>query len=279
MDDLKRSRRLADVSRQRTLGEDLRRIWSRRHFLWFSAVSELRAEEVDTVLGNVWHVINPTLQMLIYYLIFGLILQTNRGVDNFFPFVAIGVFSFQHMKRIVVKGSKSLVANRGLIRSISFPLATLPIAVAISEVVGFVFPTIVMLTVAIAFHEPPTWAWLAIFPIFVLQTMFALGLGFVAARINYYVRDFGNALDFLFRMTFYFSGVIFLVERFVRQPTARHIVDFNPFFDFLSLQRWAIMGWEVNRTQVFAAFGWATIGLTLGYLFFRAREQDYGRER
>jgi teichoic acid transport system permease protein len=78
---------LLDPSRRRPLREDLRRIWSRRDFVWYSALSELRTQQTDTVLGNVWHLLNPALQISVYFVVFGLILGTDRGIDNFLPFL------------------------------------------------------------------------------------------------------------------------------------------------------------------------------------------------
>jgi teichoic acid transport system permease protein len=233
---------------------------------------------MNTVLGNLWHLLNPCLQILVYWVVFGLVLGTDRGVDNFLPFLAIGIFSFQFMRRVIIQGSKSIIANRGLIQSISLPLATLPMASLASELVAYAFPLLVMLGVAIASGELPTLSWLLVVPIVGLMSMFSLGMAFVTARITFHVRDFTNLLDFLFRMLFYFSGVIFLVDRFVPDPALRHLVNLNPFVDFLYLQRWAVMGMPVAGLAVISAFVWAFGGLLFGYLYFRRREGEYGRE-
>lgn len=269
---------LLDPSRRRPVREDLQRIWSRRDFIRFAAISELRGQQTDTVLGNLWHLINPALQIVVYFVVFGLILGTDRGVDRFLPFLAIGIFTFGFMRKVIVGGARSLVKNRGLIRSISFPRAVLPLVVAVTETVAFVFPFIVMLIVAVASGIVPTWRWLAMIPIFAAQTVFAIGIGFVAARINFYFRDFENILDFLFRMAFYFSGVLFYVDRFVRNPTARAIADLNPLFDFISLYRWSVMGLPVTGRLVISSIVWTVGGLVLGYLWFHRAERDYGRE-
>lgn len=233
---------------------------------------------MDTFLGNLWHLLNPALQIIVYWVVFGLVLGTDRGVDNFVPFLAIGIFSFQFMRSVIIKGSKSLIANRGLIQSISFPLATLPMSALVSELVALVFPLLVMLTVAILSAELPRLSWVLVVPIIGLMSLFSLGMAFVTARITFHVRDFTNILDFIFRMLFYFSGVIFLVDRFVTDPALLRLVYLNPFVDLLYMQRWAVMGMPVSGLAVASGFAWAFGGLILGYLFFRAREGEYGRE-
>jgi len=269
---------LVDPSRRRPVREDLRRIWDRRDFMLFAAGSDLRTQEIDTVLGNVWHLLNPLLQIAVYYIVFGLILGTDRGVGNFLPFLAIGIFGFSYMRKVIMGGAKCLYKNRGLIHSISAPRAIFPISVMLTEAAAFAFPFMVMLVVAVITGESISLTWLLMIPIFVLQSLFALGFGFIAARITFYFRDFENILEFLFRMAFYFSGVLFYVDKFVKNPAARQIVDLNPLLDYISLYRWAVMGLPVGKRVVLAAIGWSIVAPVAGYLWFQRRERDYGRE-
>jgi teichoic acid transport system permease protein len=269
---------LRDPARRRSTVEDLRRVWALRHFLWYSAVSELRARQMLTFLGNLWHLLNPALHIFVYYVVFGVIIGTDRGVDNFLPFLAIGVFSFDHMRRVVIGGSSSLISNRGLIQSISLPKTVLPLSLATAEIVSFAFPAIVMIVVALITGERPMLSWVLLAPIYVLQILFVTGLAFIGARITFYVKDFENILRILFRFAFYMSGVLFLVDRFVSSDSMRRVIDLNPFYDYVTLYRWAIMGMPISKLAVLSACVWPVVSIVVGYWWFRGREQDYGRE-
>jgi teichoic acid transport system permease protein len=76
----------------------VRSVWARRDFATAVAVGEMRTQNMDTVLGNVWHILNPLLLIGIYYLVFGVILGLSErgGVDNFLAFLAVGVFMFHY---------------------------------------------------------------------------------------------------------------------------------------------------------------------------------------
>ena len=65
------------------LREYLSDLWARREYVWFESVSEIRSRQVTNVLGNLWNVLTPALNIAIYFLIFGLLLGVDRGVDNF----------------------------------------------------------------------------------------------------------------------------------------------------------------------------------------------------
>ena len=46
-------------------------------------------------LGQLWQVLTPLLNAAVYYLIFGIILDTSRGVPNFPAFLITGIFMLQ----------------------------------------------------------------------------------------------------------------------------------------------------------------------------------------
>jgi teichoic acid transport system permease protein len=270
---------LQDPARRRPIGEDLGRIWRRRHFMAYTAMSELRSQEMDTFLGAGWHLLSPALHISVYYVVFGLLLGTNRGLgDKFLPFLAIGVFAFDFMRKTVITGSKSLVKNRGFIESIPFPRATLPISAMVTEAVAYLPATIVMIGVVLLGGEPLTLKWAVIPAIFVFQAMFSTGLGLAAARITFQMRDFQNILPILFRFAFYLSGVLHLMEEYLEPGTLLDLVSLNPFYAFISLYRWAFMELPISTPTIASAIGWALVAPVVGYLWFRRKEREYGRE-
>lgn len=89
---------------------------------WLSVpLGELRAQHMNTVLGNVWYLLKPVLQVGVYFLVFGLLLKTSRGIDNLICFLAIGVFSYGYMQKSITGCAASIVTNEG-----PDPLAVLP---------------------------------------------------------------------------------------------------------------------------------------------------------
>ena len=105
---------MEDINESAKLSRYTLGLWRRRSYIWYVATSELRSQQIDTVLGNLWHLLNPALSIAIYYLIFGLLLQTTRGVDNFILFLTIGLFVFQFTQRSTISGATSIGKNLGL---------------------------------------------------------------------------------------------------------------------------------------------------------------------
>src|SRR5262245_1438700 len=80
-------------------------MWERRDFAIALPYEEVRSTHQDTLLGNVWHLANPMLSVLVYYLVFGVMLNVSRGVDNYILFLMVGVFVFHLTSRTVLGGA------------------------------------------------------------------------------------------------------------------------------------------------------------------------------
>jgi teichoic acid transport system permease protein len=251
-------------------------LWARRDYLWNVPRSELRSQQMNTALGNIWHLLLPLLSIGIYYLIFGLIVRTDRGIDNFIAFLAVGVFTFQFTQKSVTSGASSLVKNRGLLRSISFPRAMLPLTSVITEALAFLPGLAVIFFTTVVSGGEVRLTWLALLPILVLQFVFNTGASLVFARATSMFDDVKNLLPFLFRLLFYCSGVLFSVEAYVKSDLALFLFNLNPIYDVITLSRWAVLGTSVDPWCVVFLAGWAVISLVAGLIWFRRAEATYG---
>ena len=70
---------------------------------------------------------------------------------------------------------------------------------------------------------------------------------------------------------------MFSVGAFVEGDLLRAVFDLNPFFDFVSLARWCVLGSSINALAVYSAIGWTVVLLFSGFFFFRAADHRYGR--
>ena len=83
------------------------KLWDRRSFIFFDARARIQSGHDKTNLGVAWLVLTPLLNGLSFYLIFGLLLGTSNGIDNFIGYLLIGTFTFQMSTRSITGGAKS----------------------------------------------------------------------------------------------------------------------------------------------------------------------------
>jgi teichoic acid transport system permease protein len=254
----------------------LRETWERRAYALRVGAREFRSKNMNNVLGLLWFLLNPALSIGIYYLFFGVILGTDRGIDNFIGFLAVGVLTYQYLQRTLTSASRTVSVNVGIIRAIRFPRVLLPLADVCAQTLAHLPVVLVILAVALVTGEQPQLRWLLLFVLVVPMAIFCLGAGLVLARLTTVFQDLQSFLPFAFRLVFYASGVIFSVDAFIEDPLYRALFALNPFYDFVVVSRWVVLGTPVSGWAAAMMVVWTVIALPIGLLFFW-RGEPYGR--
>lgn len=270
---------LTHVYRRPPLGEYLGLLWQRRHFIWADSRGRVISGSQGTILGLAWLVLRPVLDGLAFYLVFGLLLGTNRGIENFLGYLLIGVFLFRFTARCLSAGSLALVQGRNVLKAFAFPRAALPIAVVVREALRFVPALVVMLVLILAFPplEPITWRWLLFPVILVLQGLFNLGMALWVARLTARLPDLNQLIGVLTRFWLYGSAVFFSYDRFIDHPRLLAVLELNPMFVVLDMSRDVLLYATTPATTSWVLLvAWtAAVGVG-GLVFFWRAEERYG---
>jgi teichoic acid transport system permease protein len=271
---------LRDAHESARLKVYLRELWQRRSYVHHVSLNELKSRQVTNVLGNLWHLLNPALSISVFYVVFGLLLKTDRGVDNFLLFLTTGLFIYQSTQSSTIDGAKSIVTNKGIIKAVRFPRVLLPLTSTWTEFLASLSTYVVLFLTAFATGQSPRWTWFAIAPIVLLQLVFNAGLGMFAARAAHHFIDTIQILPFVFRLVFYGSGVIFSVDAYVESDKLLLQLAFilNPMYCFITMGRWAMMGSDADPVLLLSATGWSVFALVAGFFWFRAGEEAYARD-
>lgn len=260
----------------------LKELWDFRHFIIFDSKSRIAGETADDNLGRTWMVLNPILQGMAYFLVFGIMLGTGRGIENFVAYLIIGIFMYRFTVTTVVAGSKAISGNRALVTAFSFPRMTLPIAINVRELMrqSTTYLTMFALVLIIPPLEPISWKWLMFIPIVAMQFLFNLGLSFVLARIVAEWNDFTHIIAFGTRIWMYLSAIFYGVERFEDIPIVLNFMYANPLFCILDMTRDVVLYDTWPEPMRWIVLGSWTVGLLIvGTFIFWQGEEKYGRER
>jgi teichoic acid transport system permease protein len=271
---------LTSSSDRQSLPSYTRELWSRRDFVIALGTGRKSAQYRDTSLGRLWQVLAPILNAIVYYFIFGILLQTSKGVENFPAFLIIGVFTFTYTQRVVNGGMRSIANNRSLIRAIHFPRAVLPLSVIVEEVQQQVVSLGILGIIVLLTGEPLTWWWLGVIPILVLQTLFNVGLCLMVARWTAASRDVAQLIPFLLHTWRYLSGVMFSIPVFTADlaPWVERVLYLNPMTEYIELMRGCLMTSYDAPGYLWAfAAGWAVLFLVAGFVIFQRAEESYSR--
>ncbi len=261
------------------VNEYIQRLWDRR---WFVAAYSSATNGVGyegSFLGQAWQLLTPLLNIFVYYLIFGVLLHTNRGVPNFIAFLSVGIFVFAFCTTSLTSGAKAITGNLGLVRALQFPRAVLPLSTTLVALLQLLYSLIVLVPILLLSGEPVRLQWLELVPAIGLQTLFCLGLAFLVARIGARVPDTTQVLPFLARVWMYMSGVMYSVQVFTQgQPHwVGAILRLNPANVYLALARNALLVSNPVTLQTWLlGIAWGVGMLATSFLYFWRGEELYG---
>lgn len=271
---------LQPVYRRPPLAEYLEQLWDRRHFIRADARGRVVSGTRGMVLGMGWLVLRPLLDGLAYYLIFGMLLGTSRGIDNFVGYLLVGIFLFQFTSRCLIQGAQSVVSGKNLVKAFTFPRAALPVAAVVREVLTMVpvLGVMIALVLALAPGEEITWRW-ALFPlIFVLQTGFSFGIALMAARMTARLPDLTHVITIFTRFWFYASGVFFSFDAYLADhPELQFVLELNPMFLVLDMSRDVLLYGVTPEPHTWGLLAlWSVIASVGGLVYFWRGEERYG---
>ena len=253
----------------------LAELWRRREFIWYLTLANIRSRHAATSLGLVWWVLSPLLLGLVFWVAFGVILDTRRGDPNYIGFLLSGLFAFYFTRSSITGGAKSLRANLRLIMSRQFPRLALPIAAVLEAGAGFVFSLIPFyLIVGFGAGDWPLIQTTSIVLIVPLHAVFNVGLTSLLALVSVPFRDVERAMTFALRLWLYMSPVLFPLDiRLASAPSwLIELLRFNPLAPILGMYRWALLGREMEPYMLWGSLGWALVMGVGGLLAFRRFE-------
>lgn len=255
-------------------------LWDFRQFIFYDAHARVQSGTRRDRLGSAWLLLNPVFNGLTFYIIFGMLLNTSRGIENYVGYLVIGVFLFQFSAGSITSGARSISNNKSVVQAFNFPRAALPIGANIRELIAAVPLILAMLLIVLVL--PPVEIisplWLLIFPAILLQTVFNLGVGMILARLISKVNDFAHLLPFLMRAWMYGSAVFYSYERFIDHPEILRIMKLNPLFNVINIVRDCLLYNKVPAWESWAMLIiFALSALCIGMFFFWQGEESYGR--
>ena len=264
-------------------GSYVRELWGRRQFVLSYARARTYAAYAGARLGSLWQVLTPLFNAAVYYLAFGLLLNTKGGIENYTAFLICGMFVFSFTQRSMIEGARSISGNMSLIRTLHFPRATLPMAYVLNELTQM-FLSMGILLVIVAFTDGFAVSWLLIIPALILQTGFNIGMTLTFARLGAFMGDLNQLLPFITRTWLYASGVFFSIPDKLRDADAPgwviQVLAFNPIAAYIDIMRQAILANHEPHQLPNAwwiATGWTVLALVGGFIYFWRAEERYGR--
>lgn len=224
---------------------NLKEVWRYRDLMLLFVRRDFVAQYKQTILGPLWHIIQPVLTTIMFLLVFGKI--ANIPTDGIEPilFYMSGITIWNYFATCLTATSNTFVANAHIFGKVYFPRLVLPLSIVLSNIVklGIQFCILFLGMVWFAlFRNIPIHFgvnWLLIPLLVLIMAGIGLGLGIIISSLTTKYRDFTVLIGFAVQLLMYATPVAYPLS-FLKGKSFASIIEWNPLSPIVEGFRFAL---------------------------------------
>lgn len=189
---------------------NLKELYQYRALLWALSARELRARYRASVLGFLWTFLNPTLNMLVYVTVFGVIMS--MPVDRYPYFIFCGILPWTFFAGSILGGTTAVSDRKDLLTKVRFPAQVLPATVVATALVNFLLSLPLLFVLGAMYGDWPSWHLVWVLPLLLVQTAFTLGVTYLLSALNVAFRDLQHIVGNFVQMAFFLTPVLWTLD-------------------------------------------------------------------
>ncbi len=227
-------------------------IFEKRELIWEMALRDLKGGGKGAILGILWVVINPLIQVFAYVIIVSFIFKAkfsnDSGPFDYALYVLSGMIPWQILSRSITEAPMLIRSNTELVKQVVYPIETLPIIHFLSGAFGGLINFIVFLLLFFFIRDVSWTIILLPIPLFFLLLLI-LGISWIFSICGVLLKDLKEIVTVIMMLLIYFSPVIIqdsmmggTLWKWIRfNPLSHVIIPFRDvFWGTLHLWSWAI---------------------------------------
>jgi lipopolysaccharide transport system permease protein len=234
----------------------------------------------SSMLGGVWTLINPLVQILIYTLIFSKIMGARLGdlgaefsEYGYSIYLVSAVLAWSAFGNTLTRVTTIFQDKAGLIGKVNLSLSALPLYILLSETIVYLISMTLFAGFLLIIGYPITWAWLLLIPVYFIQQLLAYGLGFGAAVLGVFVRDVVELVRIVVQLWFWLTPIVYVLT--ILPEGTRDLLAWNPMTHFVGAFRDIILYGKVPDLEalgILLVIGLAVLAVAL-YGFKRLEKE------
>lgn len=260
------------------LSNFLHKIYLQRGLIRNFVARDLRSRYVGSFMGFFWSVIHPIVLLVSYTFVFQVIFEIrphpDSGTTSFPLFLFCSILPWLFFQDTLQRSSTVIIDNTNLVTKTLFPTEILPLTVMLAGLVNHLIGFGILLAIII-FTTGKISAVILVLPLYLVALMlFALGLAWLVASLNVFVRDISQVLVVGLTFWFWFTPIFFPPEKFPKG--LMFLVDWNPMAYVIIGYRDCLLRMQLPDLKALAIL----LGLSLavfisGGMFFRIAKREF----
>lgn len=238
---------------------------------------ELKIANHNNYLGMAWELINPLIQILVYWFVFGFGIRTNAPVDGipFIYWMLVGISMWFFINQGILDGTRSIVSKYNQVAKMNFPLSIIPTYTVTAKLYGHLVLLLIVFIFCIASGIYPTIHIIQLLLYVPFAYLFTCAVALVTSTLGVLIRDTQMLMQALMRVLFYASPILWIAKP---GSIVQKILMLNPIYFIAESYRAAMLfhkwyfieHWELALYNVFIVLFLFFVG---SILHMRYRDQ------
>ncbi len=207
----------------------------KKHWFLFEELvkRDFKKKYTRTVLGMVWSLLSPLLQLLVMSLVFTQFF--GRNTPHYTIYLFCGNLLLGYFKESTKGGMNALVQNASIFTKVNIPKYMFLLSKNVSALINFGLTLIIFFLFVLADGLLPTWKYIfLLYPIACL-IVFNIGTGLVLSAMNVFFRDIAYLYDIFVMLLTYVSAIFYRIDGYSEQ--VQMIFHVNPIFCYIKYFR------------------------------------------
>lgn len=244
-----------------------------KYLLYQLTLRDIRSRYKQSIIGYVWVIINPLVQLLVYSFVFSTIFRFPTNNIPYSIFLFSGLLPWIYLQSSLSTATLSLVDSSDLLRKVYFPREVLIYSVIISKSVDFLFACLILIVFLFYYNISPASTVIFVLPIFLIQVILMTGIGLILSTFNLFYRDIQYLVNLLLMLWMYLSPVVYSLSLVPKEFL--FIYKLNPMVGIIEGYRSAIFNYPFDKgTIVWSVLISISIFL-VGFIVFKRSEKVF----
>lgn len=261
-------------------------MWRQKSVMWMLVRRDLAVKYQSSMLGYLWSLIDPLMQALIYWFIFGVLYGRGDpyhvlGAASYPLYIVSGIFSWMWISAGISESAHALTSQARLITTMRVRREIFPISKVFARSVEFVAGIPIVALFAVFFGGHFSWR-LALIPLSMLiQGVLLIGVALLLSPLNVLFRDIQRMTRLVVRILMYSAPIIYPLARVTGTATKESpvpdwvatVYQLNPIVGIIELQHAAWIPTLMPGAQlVITSAAGSLIVFIIGWWVFRKSE-------
>lgn len=171
---------------------------------------ETKSQYQMNYLGVLWQFLNPLIQMLAYWFVFGMGIRNSQPVITgvgevpFIVWMLAGLIPWFFISPTILDGSNSVFKRINMVAKMNFPISSLPSVVIASNLFSYFVMMGIYVIVLLASGVYPSLHWIQYIYYLICMIVFMFSFSLFNSTISVLVRDYQFLLQAVTRLLFFY---------------------------------------------------------------------------